>query len=292
MQLPNAQSILSTKQGQLNLHPSLSTQSQQAIVLPQLKSASLISLGQLCDNKCTILLDKKKISVYKDNKVIINGYRNPIDGLWDIPIKSNYVSPPLIASLYKQNQPKYNSIPTFLRKINTITTCDKTKISHKKSVQSNHLPLYLQHLNNIVDDNLIEDAIRASKQENHKLNVIIRKKQSKRQLAQYLHAACLSPTPSTMIQAIKNNNLITWPGLTVNLITKHLPKSIATTQGHLKSEKQGLQSTKKALTPKEELDEYKDFFPASEQPNVRTNQVCYSIIDPSETSISYMDLTG
>jgi len=67
-----------------------------------------------------------------------------------------------------------------------------------------------------------------------------------------------------MIQAIKNNNLITWPGLTVNLITKHLPKSIATTQGHLKSEKQGLQSTKKALTPKEELDEYKDFFPASE----------------------------
>ena len=28
VQLPNAQSILSTKQGQLNLHPSLSTQSQ------------------------------------------------------------------------------------------------------------------------------------------------------------------------------------------------------------------------------------------------------------------------
>ena len=132
--LPNAQSITSKKQGQLTLHPSLSTQSQQAIVLPQLKSASLISLGQLCDDQCIVLLNKKKILVCKNNKEIINGHRNPNNGLWDIPIRSNYVNHPLIASLYKQNQPKHNSIPEFLQKINTINTCGKSKTRHKKPV--------------------------------------------------------------------------------------------------------------------------------------------------------------
>ena len=92
-----------------------------------------------------------------------------------------------------------------------------------------------------------------------KCNVIIRKKQPKSQLSQYLHATCMSPVPSTFLKAIRNNNFITWPGLTTELITKHLPKTIATVQGHLKTERQGLQSTKK-LSHKEQLEVDQDFF--------------------------------
>ena len=96
-----------------------------------------------------------------------------------------------------------------------------------------------------------------------KCNVIILKKQPKSQLAQYLHATCMSPVPSTFLKAIRNNNFITWPGLTTELITKNLPKTIATVQAHLKTERQELQSTKK-LSHKEQLEVDQEFFPSPE----------------------------
>ena len=64
-----------------------------------------------------------------------------------------------------------------------------------------------------------------------KAHVIIRKKQTKRQLATYLHATCLSPAVSTFTKAINNNQFISWPGLTSNLIIKHLPKAHAPIKG-------------------------------------------------------------
>ena len=71
---------------------------------------------------------------------------------------------------------------------------------------------------------------------------------------------------------------------------KNLPKSIYIYQGHLHSEKQGLQLTKKQ-TKQEELTNIDDYFPSSESPNLKTNKVCYVIIDPQK-DIAFMDLTG
>ena len=79
---------------------------------------------------------------------------------------------------------------------------------------------------------------------NPSLSVIIRKKQTHTDLARYLHAACLSPVSWTFATAIKKIFFKTWPGLTPELITKHLPPVIATTQGHLHQEHQNLHSTK------------------------------------------------
>ena len=123
--------------------------------------------------------------------------------------------------------------------------------------------------------------------------MIIRKKQLKQELVQYLYAACMSPTPSTFIKAIKNNHFILWLGLTPDLIAKHLLKSIPTIQGHLKTEHQGLQSTKIIPISKKELDELdKDYFPTPDSPNLQSNQVCYALIQPDEISIGFLDLTG
>jgi hypothetical protein len=47
-------------------------------------------------------------------------------------------------------------------------------------------------------------------------------------LVKFLHAALFSPVPTTLIQAIANNNFTTWPGLTIANVKKYLPKSIAT----------------------------------------------------------------
>ena len=56
--------------------------------------------------------------------------------------------------------------------------------------------------------------------------------------------ALFNPTPSTIIRAIKKGHFTPWPGLGVNLITKSLPKNIATIKEHLDQERMNLQSTK------------------------------------------------
>ena len=84
--LPNKQTILATKSGTLPLHHNLSNRAKKATILPGLKSTSLISLGQLFDDDCDVLLQKQKMFVVKDKHIIMQGTRNSNDGLWDIPI--------------------------------------------------------------------------------------------------------------------------------------------------------------------------------------------------------------
>ena len=95
------------------------------------------------------------------------------------------------------------------------------------------------------------------------------KKQTKRKLATYLHATCLSSTVSTFTKAINNNQFISWLGLIANLIAKHLPKIECTYQGHMSTENQGLQSTK--LSPPHSND---DFFSEPVKPNIKSKEVC------------------
>ena len=63
-----------------------------------------------------------------------------------------------------------------------------------------------------------------------------------------------------------------------------------TYQGHMKTERQGLQSTKSdEITP---LQDSLDFFLPSDIPNVKTNQGCYALLDRNSLTTVYMDLTG
>lgn len=54
--------------------------------MPNLKNATLLSAGQLCDDGCVIKLDKDRAHVYKNNHLLFQGIRNPRDGLWDMNI--------------------------------------------------------------------------------------------------------------------------------------------------------------------------------------------------------------
>ena len=53
--------------GQLPISTKLSKEAQRAYILPNLKSASLIALGKLCDDKCKVVLSKEDLVVVKDN---------------------------------------------------------------------------------------------------------------------------------------------------------------------------------------------------------------------------------
>ena len=121
--LPNNTTITSTSCGRLPLHESLSPQATTTSILPNLQISSLISLGQLCDDDCQVLLNKKSLFVVKNDNVVMEGFRNESDRLWDIPIhnpnllKSNNTTVPQNAGLYGTSSLKLPPSP-FISKQN------------------------------------------------------------------------------------------------------------------------------------------------------------------------------
>ena len=82
--LPNGEDLQATAVGYIPINNQLSLQAQQTYIFPELTNSSLLSIGQLCDNGCQALFDTNKLYIIKNNKVILQGYRNYRDGLWDI----------------------------------------------------------------------------------------------------------------------------------------------------------------------------------------------------------------
>ena len=132
--LPNNELISSTEKGQIPLSALLSKAAKTASILPKLESSSLISLGQICGDGCAILLDKQRLTAFKDNQIVLQGIRNPHDKLWDIPVTKqtispdNYALPSIHPSIYPQRMP--------LQKIN-IATNFKGRTSNTSKVLLN-----------------------------------------------------------------------------------------------------------------------------------------------------------
>ena len=212
VQLPNSEIIHTTATGVVPLSKALSEAARNTMILPKLTSASLISLGQLCDDNCDIILNKNEMCAYKNNKIILKGYRNHKDGLWDIPIKKTSITskccfaPITHPGLYgtKSNITNSHNMPK--------TNHDNIKcikpVKHKKVADIINWDDELRH----------QQDWNKKYIENQKANVIIRKKQTRVELAQYLHAACYSPVTSTFVKAIKKGFFKTWPGLTPELV--------------------------------------------------------------------------
>ena len=120
--------------------------------------------------------------------------------------------------------------PTFLQNINL-----------KKSLLKQRTPYHV----NTISSKCLHSLLETTKYKDKKANVILRQHQRHSDLAKFLHDCCDDPVVSTFITAIKNNQFITWPGLTANLILNHLPPSRETTKGNLHHELQHLQSMKK-----------------------------------------------
>ena len=102
-------------------------------------------------------------------------------------------------------------------------------------------------------------------------------------MVQFLHAACFSPTIKTFLQAIKNGDLKSWPGLTQSLVKQFLQDQPATALGHLRQERKNLQSTN--------LETHDDNFTPPTIPT-RTHETICTIIDFRQKEKAYADLTG
>ena len=325
--LPDDTVIAPSHQGILPLSAALSKEAKTATVLPQLQSSTLLSMGKICDDDNLVVFNKQKVRAFAASKeveklldkqpILLEGRRNPVDGLWDTSLTADvsrfkdklqddvFVMPATHPNIYRD------------RKINN------DRIRTQPSVAKKIVTKQLQH--NDEFDQILEAQRLKDINEHHRvhlrnnnINIIIKKDKTKQELANFLYVACFSPVLSTFIKAIDNGHFNTWPGLSRNLMKKHLPPSIASAKGHLNQERQGIQSTKheksnyseyisrikaniarlkqqipsgKTLEEALREDVFDDAFPISEKANVRTNDVVYAIID-HKANLAYMDLTG
>jgi hypothetical protein len=184
VQLPDSTMIPSTKQGELPISQLLSKKATQTSILPNLQSANLISLGQLCDDGCIIHLDKNDMKVIKNNTTVLRGLRNHSDGLWDIPIYKSTITPNCCIQPIKQGMLCATQISKPI-----------TKCIFKPRTNHNNIPTHLQLLSCLAMDNDFHNAIdkqlriddKYDKSSNN-MNIIIRKKETHMNLVRYLHA--------------------------------------------------------------------------------------------------------
>jgi hypothetical protein len=68
----------------------LPPQAQQAHILPGLVHNSLISLGQLCDNECSVTFTQDQVTVSKNGRNLMHGSRDPKSRLWRVNLKQKF----------------------------------------------------------------------------------------------------------------------------------------------------------------------------------------------------------
>ena len=85
--LPNKKKIHPTHQGYLPLSSALSESATSSLIYPGITNKLLVSIGQLCDDDCLAIFTKKYLHIFKNNKLLLKGYCNWLDGLWDIPLQ-------------------------------------------------------------------------------------------------------------------------------------------------------------------------------------------------------------
>jgi hypothetical protein len=209
--------MTATQRGTLPLSPLLSDAAQSAFVLDDLRTGTLISLAQLCDDGCEAIFSKNNVKIVKMNSTIITGSRTA-NGLWTIPL----------------------TIPRPFHQANGILRLDKTK----------------------------------------------------QELALYYHATLGSPVSSTLLRAIRRGHLITFPGLTTQLISKHLPKSTSTTLGHQDEEARNVRSTSNIPVLSFDIDVPADDPDIAPVLDVRSHQICATLLSHDTLLKSYSDQTG
>ena len=142
----------------------------------------------------------------------MQGKRNPIDRLWDIPVgkhtitDENYRIPSIHPGIYATRQKNTN-----VKKVNTD---NKLQVS-SHNIFRKELAKYGDIIDHNILDTFLEHSAKHNKTEYLKADlapqtpsmaVIIKKKQTHTDLASYLHAACFSPVRSTFASAIAKNS--------------------------------------------------------------------------------------
>ena len=119
-------------------------------------------------------------------------------------------------------------------------------------------------------------------------NWIIKWDTTKSELADYYAATLLNLVKSTLLRAICNNYLTSWPALTTRLISTHLSKRLTAVQGHMDHGFKNLRSTKPVKNDVQEVDSTLE----QEKNNIKTHDVMCAKFSAEELSKLSSDQTG
>jgi hypothetical protein len=86
--MPNCTTIQSSQPCNLLL-TDLPHQARQAHILPGLVHNSLIFVGKLCDNECSVTFTQESVTVSRNGKDVMYGSRDPKSRLWRVNLKQN-----------------------------------------------------------------------------------------------------------------------------------------------------------------------------------------------------------
>jgi hypothetical protein len=98
-----------------------------------------------------------------------------------------------------------------------------------------------------------------------------------KEVVRFLHAALGTPTRATLLTAAQHGNLVTFPGMTPENISRYFPESDETQKGHMKQTKQGVRSTKI-------VDEYA-MLGFKQQPGLKHKDVYLMVFDATKKSM-------
>ena len=207
------------------LHHQLREPARTVDIVPSLTDNTLISTGKFADANYFTVYDDKEVNIYdgKTAKIyiteeaVLRGYRCTHSKLWRIPLRDTVTN--------QNTQTVLLNSPNGRQSLNSMYHVPSTEtIIGKLGILLNERPDPKEAINNVYDMPSLEPAIR------------------------YLHAAAGFPTKSTWLKAIRNNNYMSWPLITVKNVNKFFPESEETQQGHMKGQRQGVRSTKVKIT--------------------------------------------
>ena len=226
-------------------------------IVPHLEQ-TLLSTSKFADTGYTAVYDNEEVNFYEkehvkiEAKVVLRGYRCPKSRLWRVPLTEIIVNE------------------------NTDTILLDSPCGHKST----------NTLYPIASSHEICEHIRASMEQGIDYMGNVYELPSIKQTIRYLHAAAGYPTKTTWLKAIRKGAYSTWPLVNVKNVNKHFPESEETQKGHMRSQRQGVRSTK--ITQKQQEMPTAEHETQQELP--QENDIIIRTYDTNDTM--YTDQTG
>ena len=244
----------STHMGELNIS-GLSFEARKVYLFENLHG-SLLGFGPLCDDGCLIQLDCNSAKIFKKNELIMSGTRDGPGKLWLMNLPQ---SQPLINELNQceaviKTNGTIGTTVTANNIFNDTDDCDSvppgfTDISHGEChslTQQNCNPVTAECTQQFFSPVTVECTRQIFSKNHQSNNVNIMPNTistSIEKVIRFYHGAFGSMPISTFRNAI-HKKFISFPGINVEHINKHLKHSHHIDRGHMKRIRQGLNSTK------------------------------------------------
>ena len=281
--LPDGRRVTSTHDGRIRLHQ-LPEKARYAHKMPGLASHSLISVIKLCDAGCEVKFTKIGCEISYRGRTIICGRKCKRSGLWMIPIDSEQSG----------TSERVTRRPEPTQRINAMQTSNVNRyVQLLEDVAEQMNTLIGSNAAGQTTNGIEEIAATLATTSEHLANMQqLRDSMSKAELALFYHQCLGSPAITTLLKAIKNKQLESFPGLTYELISRHLPQTTADVKGRMSRIRQGVQSTRNQIEQIREARAEVDDMNPDEEICATREIYCYAVWADRQTGKMYTDQTG